>query len=414
RPILSCGDKKFRQFIDTYCPISKERFWPTWWCFESRAQTILRALIQSSPKVDYTSEHLTTSDGGEIRLDWNENDSNSKFSKHERPTILMLPGLTGSSKENYILHMVYDARNLGYRSVVFNNRGTGDTQLKTPRTYCAANTEDTEFVIKHIRTKYPNAPLIGVGVSLGGAILFNYLAKLGDESEIEAALICSPAYDFKESTKMLEQGLNYWIFNQRLARNLCNLIRLMILFNYMAKTGKSACLLAAMSISVGWDVFAACNSLDKFVNYYLFNKTLARSLCYLVKKNLHLFERNVNIDTAHVLKSESIKDFDERFTSKLFGYSSVDHYYTEASLHTKVHSLARPVLCLSAADDPFAPETSIPMKEAEENENIAIVKTACGGHIGFLEGTFPSDRSYMYRWFQQFVSGMFEHGLKSD
>ncbi|XP_055861386.1 phospholipase ABHD3-like isoform X4 [Biomphalaria glabrata] len=298
RPILSCGDKKFRQFIDTYCPISKERFWPTWWCFESRAQTILRALIQSSPKVDYTSEHLTTSDGGEIRLDWNENDSNSKFSKHERPTILMLPGLTGSSKENYILHMVYDARNLGYRSVVFNNRGTGDTQLKTPRTYCAANTEDTEFVIKHIRTKYPNAPLIGVGVSLGG--------------------------------------------------------------------------------------------------------------------NLHLFERNVNIDTAHVLKSESIKDFDERFTSKLFGYSSVDHYYTEASLHTKVHSLARPVLCLSAADDPFAPETSIPMKEAEENENIAIVKTACGGHIGFLEGTFPSDRSYMYRWFQQFVSGMFEHGLKSD
>nr|KAI8753046.1 phospholipase ABHD3-like [Biomphalaria glabrata] len=356
RPILSCGDKKFRQFIDTYCPISKERFWPTWWCFESRAQTILRALIQSSPKVDYTSEHLTTSDGGEIRLDWNENDSNSKFSKHERPTILMLPGLTGSSKENYILHMVYDARNLGYRSVVFNNRGTGDTQLKTPRTYCAANTEDTEFVIKHIRTKYPNAPLIGVGVSLGGAILFNYLAKLGDESEIEAALICSPAYDFKESTKMLEQGLNYWIFNQRLARNLCNLMRL----------------------------------------------------------NLHLFERNVNIDTAHVLKSESIKDFDERFTSKLFGYSSVDHYYTEASLHTKVHSLARPVLCLSAADDPFAPETSIPMKEAEENENIAIVKTACGGHIGFLEGTFPSDRSYMYRWFQQFVSGMFEHGLKSD
>ncbi|KAK0068711.1 phospholipase ABHD3, partial [Biomphalaria pfeifferi] len=55
--------------------------------------------------------------------------------------------------------------------------------------------------------------------------------------------------------------------------------------------------------------------------------------------------------------SKSIKDFDERFTSKLFGYSSVDHYYTEASLHTKVHSLARPVLCLSAADDPFAPET---------------------------------------------------------
>ncbi|KAH9515072.1 Phospholipase abhd3 [Bulinus truncatus] len=357
KPVIACGDKKLRHFINTHCPISREKFWPTWWCFEARAHTILRALFQSSPKIDYTSEYLTTADGGEIKLDWDENDSSSgRFTKDLRPTVLMLPGLTGSSKENYILHMVHDARDMGYRSVVFNNRGTGDTQLKTPRTYCAANIEDTEFVIEHIQSKYPKAPLMGVGVSLGGAILFNYLARLGDDSRLVAALICSPAYDFRESTKTLEQPLNYWIFNQRLARNLCNLLR----------------------------------------------------------KNLHLFERHLDIDTAHVLRSESIKDFDERFTSKLFGYNSVDHYYTEASLHTKVHSLARPVLCLSAADDPFAPEASIPMKEAEENDNIAIVKTSHGGHIGFLEGTFPRDRSYMYRWFRQFVSGVFEHGIKND
>lgn len=39
---------------------------------------------------------------------------------------------------------------------------------QTPRTYCAANIEDTEFVIQHVKNKYPNAPLMGVGVSLGG------------------------------------------------------------------------------------------------------------------------------------------------------------------------------------------------------------------------------------------------------
>ncbi|CAL1538386.1 unnamed protein product [Lymnaea stagnalis] len=356
KPVIACGDKKLRHFIDEHCPISREKFWPTWWCFEGRAHTVLRALIQSSPHVDYSSEYLMTADGGEIKLDWDESDDHSKFPKATRPTILMLPGLTGSSKENYILHMVHDAREKGYRSVVFNNRGTGDTKLKTPRTYCASNIEDTEFVIQHIKDKYPDAPLMGVGVSLGGAILFNYLARLGEASQLSAGIVFSPAYDFRISTVTLEQPLNYWIFNRRLASNLCEMFR----------------------------------------------------------KNLHLFENHLDIDTSHVLQSESIRDFDERFTSKLFGYSSVDHYYTEASLYTKVHHLAKPVLCLSAADDPFAPEASIPMKEAAENDNIAIVKTSHGGHIGFLEGTFPRDRSYMYRWFNQFVSAVFEHGIKQE
>ena len=39
----------------------------------------------------------------------------------------------------------------------------------------------------------------------------------------------------------------------------------------------------------------------------------------------------------------------------MFGYNSVEHYYTEASPHNKIHKLKIPVLCLSAADDPFAP-----------------------------------------------------------
>lgn len=54
------------------------------------------------------------------------------------------------------------------------------------------------------------------------------------------------------------------------------------------------------------------------------------------------------------------------------------------------------------------------MAEAEQNDNIAIVKTSHGGHIGFLEGTFPRDRSYMYRWFKQYVSAVFEQGFKDE
>lgn len=53
------------------------------------------------------------------------------------------------------------------------------------------------------------------------------------------------------------------------------------------------------------------------------------------------------------------------------------------------------------------------MKEAEENDNIAILKTSHGGHIGFLEGLFPRKRGYMYRMFAKYIDGVFKYGPKS-
>jgi len=55
---------------------------------------------------------------------------------------------------------------------------------------------------------------------------------------------------------------------------------------------------------------------------------------------------------------------------------------------------------------------AIPVKEAEENDNIAILLTSHGGHIGFLEGFFPRKRGYMYRLFARYIDGVFKQGPK--
>ena len=57
------------------------------------------------------------------------------------------------------------------RCVVFNFRGRGGHDLKTPRTYCASNSEDLASVVEHIKNTYPDAPVLALGVSLGGIIL---------------------------------------------------------------------------------------------------------------------------------------------------------------------------------------------------------------------------------------------------
>ena len=54
-------------------------------------------------------------------------------------------------------------------------------------------------------------------------------------------------------------------------------------------------------------------------------------------------------------QSSTIREFDDRFTAPMFGYATWQDYYRDACLHDKIHALKVPVLCLSAADDPFSP-----------------------------------------------------------
>ena len=69
---------------------------------------------------------------------------------------------------NYILHFVNDAYKTGFRPVVFNQRGMAGIPIKTARLYSAANTEDLEFVIGYIKSIYPRADIVAIGISLGG------------------------------------------------------------------------------------------------------------------------------------------------------------------------------------------------------------------------------------------------------
>jgi len=54
-------------------------------------------------------------------------------------------------------------------------------------------------------------------------------------------------------------------------------------------------------------------------------------------------------------QSRTIRDFDNRFTAPLFGYSNFTEYYNDARIDTKVHNIEIPLLALNSTDDPFSP-----------------------------------------------------------
>ncbi|KAJ0058967.1 hypothetical protein NL108_003308, partial [Boleophthalmus pectinirostris] len=296
KPQLISGGKKFYQFLRDHCPVVSETYYPTFWCWESRIQTLLRPFVTAKPGVVYRNELIKAADGGQISLDWFDNDDSSSHPNPScRPTVLLLPGLTGTSRESYILHMVQQSRELGYRCVVFNNRGVCGETLLTPRTYCAANTEDLETVIEHIQKSYAAAPLMAAGVSMGGMMLANYLGRKGRET----------------------------------------------------------CLKGGVVFSAGWDVFECTASLEKPLDRFLFNSYLTSCLQASVHRHRPVLEKCYDID--HVMKAKTIREFDERFTSIMFGYPTNDDYYRDASPIHRLKSVQVPLLCLNAADDVFSP-----------------------------------------------------------
>lgn len=45
------------------------------------------------------------------------------------------PGLTGGSDDSYVRHLLIRARSKGWRVVVFNSRGCGDSPVTTPQVF---------------------------------------------------------------------------------------------------------------------------------------------------------------------------------------------------------------------------------------------------------------------------------------
>ena len=53
-------------------PITSEAYFPTFWCWESRIQSIVVACVRDLrlSRISYTRQMFTFKDGGEVGLDW--------------------------------------------------------------------------------------------------------------------------------------------------------------------------------------------------------------------------------------------------------------------------------------------------------------------------------------------------------
>ncbi|XP_042883554.1 phospholipase ABHD3-like [Penaeus japonicus] len=349
RPLFACRNSAWRAFLEQNITVLREPYWPTPWCLESRLQTFFASVARVFlPNIEYKREVLRLKDGGEVALDWHEAND-----RRDNPVALVLPGLTGASDSVYVIGMVLSLHKMGVSCAVLNSRGTGGMELKTTRTYCAANSDDLEEALDHIANTRPGAPVIAVGISLGGLIIGHYLT-----TRKEAA------------TKRM---------------------------------------VAAAVQSVPWNLVEGIRHIERPGLNLLFNRYLAYCLKGLVSLHHYQLQGNHPWNFEEVLKSKTVRQFDTRFTAKQFGFEDAEHYYMASTLCHKLDHIRVPFICLNSGDDLFQPMKANPFDAASRSSHVALVVTARGGHIGFMEGLWPAKSYYSERLFTQLIVSIFSN-----
>jgi len=349
----SCG---FASLIHQLCPTLFQPYHPTFWCFNNgHMQTIIGSKLRKRLPLPYHRELLDLADGGTVALDWcysspsNEHRHSSKNAESQslpnKPIVIILHGVTGGSSESYVTQIVHAiTTRCEWNTVVFNQRGCGNSKLTSPKMYCAAASWDLHEVIESLKKRFPTTPLLAIGFSMGANVLVKYLGEYGQQVPLVGAISVANPMDCAASGHQLMRG-------------------------FSAK---------------------------------VYGKSILRRIWRYMERHREMIIQSKDVDFTLKDKCTTVWDFDHHLTSKAFGYGTAENYYRVASSCRVISNVKIPLLCLNAEDDPIAPAEVISTL-SELPSNVVIVTTTTGGHIGWLEGLWPTGANWADRACVEFL-----------
>ncbi len=240
---------------------------------------------------------------------------------------VILHGLESSAGRPYMKGMAKALNGSGIDALCVNFRGCGGQPNRLLRFYHSGDTGDVRQIISHVSEKMDYENIFMVGFSLGANVLLKFLGEEGTNAlggyGIAAAAAVSVPCDLASASRALDSSKNI-VYRKR----------------FLKKLGK----------------------------------TLER------KKEMHPGE----IDLSGFEKIKTLKEYDDRYTSVLHGFSDSDDYYKRASSKPYLQEIRVPVLIINALDDPFLGKECYPDENAKsESDYIDWTVTKFGGHVGF-------------------------------
>lgn len=267
------------------------------------------------------------------------------FPDDSKPLLIALHGLSGGSFESYVRSLLTEVTSpeIGFDALVINSRGCAKHSITSPQLFCGLWTNDLRYFInEHVKKRWPKKKIFLIGFSLGGSIAANYVGqeKGGIYENIKGAFIMGSPWDFSDSSYVLRESLlGDRVYSPVMGQNLLKLL------NIHCKSG-------------------------------LHTNELAQRYA----------------ENPSEFKIDHLRDFDDNFTCKLFGFNTSMEYYRHASPSQRLNKIRVPTLILNSLDDPVVGSRSVPVTESPLNPYTSTITTTIGGHLGWFN--YKHDRWY--------------------
>ena len=295
------------------------------WLPGGHAQTIWAASFarrDSGQPAGFVRERWTTPDGDFIDVDVQPGAAAA-------PWLVVFHGLEGSSGSHYVQAFAWAARAAGLNFAAPHFRGCSGELNRAPRAYHSGDFEEVGWILAQLR-KRSAAPLLAVGVSLGGNALLRWAEEAG--------------------------------------------------------SGAAACTAAVAAVCSPIDLAAGGRALCRGFNRQVYGRLFLRSMKprALAKLDQHpgLFDRQ------RLLASRDLYEFDNVFTAPLHGFANTDDYWARASAKPLLYTIRIPTLVLNARNDPFVPAWCLPAA-SDVGRHVTLWQPPHGGHVGFAAGAPP-------------------------
>jgi predicted alpha/beta-fold hydrolase len=287
------------------------------------AQTIFANLWRPRPGPAWRRERWVLADGDFLDLDLADPPAPGG------PVAVLCHGLEGSSAAPYLrgLARALQARGLGAAAINF--RTCSGELNRLPRTYHSGETGDLGEVVARLVAGAPGRPVVVAGFSLGGNVVAKWLGERGDDlpAEVRGGAVISAPFDLAACCRALDgPGAAMALYRARFLRRLRR------------------------------------------------------------KAALKARQFPGTFDAAAATRARTCGAFDDALTAPLHGFGSGADYYARCSSGQFIPGVRRPLLALSAADDPLVPATSLPREAAAANPAVRLVVPPHGGHTAFVDG----------------------------
>jgi predicted alpha/beta-fold hydrolase len=243
--------------------------------------------------------------------------------------LVLFHGLEGSSASAYALAFAAVAQQRGWAFSLPHFRGCSGQINLAPRAYHSGDFEEIGWILQRLRSR-TTAPLLVVGISLGGNALLRWAEESG------------------------------------------------------ASAGATAAALAAVSAPL--DLAAAGRAIDQGFNRLVYARMFLATMKPRALAKLQQFPGL--FDGERVRQARTLYDFDDAFTAPLHGYRGTLDYWQRASAKPQLAQIRIPALVLNAQNDPFVPGASLPAPH-DVGGCVQLWQPAHGGHVGFPHGGLP-------------------------